>query len=75
MKPNEHEELKAVYEGKYVDINYGNRHGASGWVKDVIEEKGIAYILFDYGYSFPVTDQAVIKEVIPPRDDKGMFEA
>lgn len=69
----ESEELRAVYEGKYVDIDYSNRHGASGWVKWVIEQEGVTYIVFDYGFSFPVTDQAVIKEVTPPPGDKGLF--
>lgn len=66
MEPND-------YVNKYVDVSYSNGNGGSGWVKSVQEEEGVTYIVFDYGYAFPITDEATIKEVEPPVGDQGMF--
>lgn len=65
------------YVGKYVDITYSDGEGGSGWVKCIepedIESGQPPLIVFDYGYAFPILNEASIKEVSPPPGDKGMF--
>lgn len=61
------------YVGKYVDITYSDGDGASGWVKKIVEEKGVPHVVFDYGYGFPILVEENIKEVEPPPGDRGMF--
>lgn len=67
------EDLKKFI-NKYVDVTNSDGGGASGWVTEVVEEDGVPWVVFDYGYGYPVEDEESITEVDPPADDPGMFK-